>query len=97
VPLDVLKPLARRASLMVTTDTGPRQFAVAFDVPVVVVMGPTDPRFTANDLERTAVLRHEVPCGPCHLKVCPLDHACMEAITVQEVVDASLRLVAKGA
>jgi heptosyltransferase-2 len=94
VPLDLLKPLARRAALMVTTDTGPRQFAVAFDVPVVVVMGPTDPRFTANDLERTRVIRHDVPCGPCHLKVCPLAHECMEAVSVDEVTAAALALLA---
>jgi heptosyltransferase-2 len=93
VPLDVLKPLVRDAALLLTTDTGPRHYAVAFEVPIVCVMGPTDPGFTANDLDRTVVLRHVVPCGPCHLKTCPLDHECMRAITVAEVVAACLYLL----
>ncbi|HVR76594.1 MAG TPA: lipopolysaccharide heptosyltransferase II [Planctomycetota bacterium] len=86
VRLDVLKPLIRDLKLLVTTDTGPRQYAVAFGVPVVVVMGPTDPRYSGINLERTEVVRHDVPCGPCHLKVCPIDHRCMTGITPAEVL-----------
>lgn len=86
LPLDVLKPLVRDLKLMVSTDTGPRQYAVAFGVPVVVVMGPTDPRYSGIHLERTEVIRHDVPCGPCHLKVCPIDHRCMVGITPEEVL-----------
>jgi heptosyltransferase-2 len=86
LPLDVLKPFIRDLKLLVTTDTGPRQYAVAFGVPAVVVMGPTDPRYSAINLEKTEVVRHDVPCGPCHLKVCPIDHRCMVGITPQEVL-----------
>ena len=87
LPLDVLKPVVRDLKLMVSTDTGPRQYAVAFEVPVVVVMGPTDPRYSGLHLERTEVIRHDVPCGPCHLKVCPIDHRCMVGITPEEVLE----------
>lgn len=86
VSLDILKPLVRDLKLMVSTDTGPRQYAVAFGVPVVVVMGPTDPRYSGIHLERTEVIRHDVPCGPCHLKVCPIDHRCMVGLTPEEVL-----------
>jgi len=54
-----------------------------------VVMGPTDPRFTAARLERSVVLRVDVPCGPCHEKVCPLDHRCMTEIAPEEVAAAA--------
>ncbi len=87
VPLDVLKPFVRDLKLMVTTDTGPRHYAVAFGVPVVVVMGPTHPDYTSIHLERQEVVRHDVPCGPCHLKVCPIDHKCMVGIKPDEVLD----------
>lgn len=87
LPLDVLKPVIRDLQWLVTTDTGPRHYAVAFGVPVVVVMGPTDPRYTASNLERTEVVRHDVPCGPCHLKVCPIDHRCMAGIEPEEVLE----------
>ena len=87
LPLDVLKPFVRDMKLLVTTDTGTRHYAVAFHVPVVVIMGPTDPRYTALNLERTEVVRHDVPCGPCHLKTCPVDHRCMVGISPEEVLE----------
>ncbi len=86
VPLDLLKPFVRDLRLLVTTDTGPRHYAVAFGVPVVVVMGPTHPDYTSIHLERQEVVRHDVPCGPCHLKVCPIDHKCMAGIGPEEVL-----------
>lgn len=91
VPLDTLKPLVRRASLMLTLDSGPRHIAVAFDVPHIVLMGPTHPDYTSRNLVHAKILRHDVDCGPCHLPVCPLDHRCMQLITVAEVVAAAGR------
>ncbi|MFQ5506741.1 MAG: glycosyltransferase family 9 protein [Planctomycetota bacterium] len=92
-PLDVLKAVLRRASLMVTTDSGPRHVAVAFDVPHVVLMGPTHQGYTGRNLEHAKVIQHEVDCGPCHLKTCPLDHRCMRLIRVEEVLEACLGMV----
>lgn len=97
VPLDLLKPCLRDAFLLLTTDTGPRHVAVAFGRPLVAVMGPTDPRYTAAFLGRTRVLRVDVPCGPCHLKTCPLDHRCMTSIPPESMVAAAEELLAAGA
>jgi heptosyltransferase-2 len=80
--------VVERLSLLVTTDTGPRHFAAGLGIPTVVAMGSTHPTWTAWSLERTRVVRHDVPCGPCHLRRCPLDHACMDLVTVDEVWDA---------
>ncbi len=88
VPLAPLRALMQRIDLLVTTDTGPRHMAVAFERPTVVVMGSTHPVWTDWNMGRTRVVRHDVPCGPCHLRVCPLDHACMELVTVEEVLAA---------
>ena len=85
--LGLLKPFVRDLALLVTMDSGPRHFAAAFDVPAVVVMGPTDPRWTASNLEHAEVVRHDVPCGPCQLPVCPLDHRCMTQIRAEEVLE----------
>lgn len=93
VPLDVLMAIVQSSSLVITNDTGPRHFAVAFDKPVVVIMGPTDPRYTNLNLKKTIVLRQKLDCSPCHLKVCPRDHRCMTAIMPDEVIQASNRLV----
>jgi heptosyltransferase-2 len=92
-----LKSVCRRLTLCVTTDTGPRHVAVAFGVPVVVVMGPTDPRYTECNLSRTVVLREEVDCAPyrwpCHEKACPLEgarhHRCMARIPAARAIAAA--------
>jgi heptosyltransferase-2 len=97
VDLAVLKPLIQRCRLLVTNDTGPRHYAVAFDVPVVVIMGPTDPRYTDSNLEKTIVLRRKMDCSPCHLKKCPQDHRCMTEITPEAVLHASEKLLQEQA
>jgi len=94
IPLDLLKPVLRRTELLVTTDAGPRHVAAALGCGVVCIMGPTDPRYSATHLERTVVLREEgVECAPCHLKVCPIDHRCMERIPPSRVLEACRRLL----
>jgi heptosyltransferase-2 len=93
VDLEMLKPIVKRCSLLITNDTGPRHYAAALDVPVVVIMGPTDPRYTAVNLEKTAVIRADVHCSPCHKKICPTDHCCMKQITPQMVFEAGRRLL----
>jgi heptosyltransferase-2 len=95
VDLALLKHLIKRCRLLVTNDTGPRHYAVAFDIPVVVIMGPTDPRYTAANLERTLVLRQELDCSPCHKKKCPLDHECMFMIKPEDVLKGSEKLLQK--
>lgn len=93
IDLELLKPLIRRCNLLITNDTGPRHYAVAFDVPVVVIMGPTDPRYTNSNLNHTIVIRKELPCTPCHRKVCPKQHECMTGITAEEVFAAAEKLL----
>ena len=95
VDLALLKPLIKRCQLLITNDTGPRHFAVALDVPVAVIMGPTDPRYTASNLRKTVVLRQELDCSPCHRKSCPTDHRCMTEITPKMVFDKSKSLLEK--
>jgi len=91
--LEVLKPLVKRCNLFITNDTGPRHYAVAFEVPIVVLMGPTDPRFTNDNTERTIAVRKELDCSPCHKKVCRRQHECMREIRPAEVLAAAERLV----
>ena len=87
-----LKPIIKRCRLLVTNDTGPRHYAVALDVPAVVLMGPTDPRYTQTSMDSTIVLRHELDCAPCHEKSCPENHECMTAITPEAVLNAAEKL-----
>lgn len=93
IDLELLKPLVRRCNLLITNDTGPRHYAVAFDVPVVVIMGPTDHRYTNANLDHTIVIRKELLCSPCNKKVCPKQHECMTRITAEDVFAAAGKLL----
>lgn len=94
ITLDLLKPLVKRSSLLLTVDSGPRHFAVALGTPTVVLMGPTDYRYTETEWEYGKVIRSNPACAPCHKKVCPADHQCMEDISPQEVFDACVEALA---
>ena len=89
-----LVALLADARLLLTNDTGPRHIAVALSRPVVCVIGPTDQRHTAHLLESQRVLREDVPCSPCHRKVCPIDHRCMTRLAPERVVAAAQELLA---
>lgn len=94
LPLETLQAVVRRGALMVTGDTGPRHMANAFDIPVVCLIGPSDPSYTDYCMERTELLRKDLDCSPCQRKTCPLGHhRCMKDITVAEVVAAGERLL----
>jgi len=95
IDLELLKPLVKRCNLFITNDTGPRHYAVAFDVPVVVIMGPTDPRYTDACLDRTRIVRKELDCSPCHRKVCPRQHECMQQIRPADVLNAAEQVLAR--
>ena len=75
--LGLTKAFVRRADLLVTTDSGPRHFAAAFDRPVVTLFGPTHIAWTETYFAKAIHLQKQVPCGPCQQRVCPLDHRCM--------------------
>lgn len=93
VDLGVVKSLIKRATLMVTNDTGPRHIAVAMNKPVVVVFGPTSTVYTDVNLGKTIIVREEVDCSPCQLKICPIDHRCMERLEHGRVLAAAEELM----
>ena len=87
--LGTAKACIRRSQLMVTTDSGPRHIAAAFQIPTVAIFGGIDPRWSHNYNAREIVLQKEVPCGPCDKHVCPLGHVrCMKELNVETVFAA---------
>ncbi len=87
VSLGAVKALVARSRLMVCNDTGPRHFAVAFNIPVVTLLGPTDPRWAETFFQQERQIQIPVPCGPCQLKTCPIDHRCMQRIEPERVLE----------
>ena len=91
--LGTVKALVARAGLVVCNDTGPRHFAAAFARPLVTLFGPTDPRWAQTYDPCEQIVSVPVECGPCQLKVCPIDHRCMQGITVAMVKAAVVRAI----
>jgi heptosyltransferase II len=87
--IGLTKACIRRADLLITTDSGPRHFAAAFDRPVVTLFGPTHIAWTETYFPGAVHLQKKVDCGPCQLRVCPLDHRCMKLLTPEEVFSAA--------
>ena len=93
--IGLTKALVRRCNLLVTTDSGPRHFAAAFDRPVITLFGPTHIAWTETYHAKAVHLQKQVPCGPCQLRVCPVDHRCMRDLTPAEVFAAVNDLMAR--
>jgi heptosyltransferase-2 len=92
--LGLTKALVRRCDLLVTTDSGPRHFAAAFNRPVVTLFGPTHIAWTETYHPHAIHLQKRLDCGPCQRRVCPLGHhRCMKELTPAEVFDAAARLL----
>jgi heptosyltransferase-2 len=89
LPVGLTKACVRRSRLLVSTDSGPRFFAIAFGKPVVTLFGPTDPAATATHYEREICVSLGLDCQPCMSRTCPLiHHRCMRDLPVDRVYDA---------
>lgn len=89
VPLGLTKACIRRSRLLVTTDSGPRFFGLAFQRPVVSLFGPTSPAMTQTHTDLETTLSLSLDCQPCGKRVCPLGHhRCMRDLSVDSVFSA---------
>lgn len=82
-----------RLRLLLTNDSGPMHVAAALGIPLVAIFGPTDWRETYPLTERHRLVREDVPCAPCLLRDCPIDHRCMQLLTVERVAEAATALI----
>src|SRR2546427_503984 len=91
-----LMALIKLCRLFITNDTGPMHIATAFGVPTVAIFGPTDPATTSPFGSGHELVRHPVDCSPCLLRECPIDHRCMQGISVEMVHAAAVRQLRMG-
>ena len=90
--IGLTKTAIRHASLLITTDSGPRHFAAAFDVPGLTLFGPTHIAWSETFHPQAVHLQRPVDCGPCQQRVCPLKHhRCMRELTVDDVFNEVVR------
>jgi heptosyltransferase-2 len=83
-----LPALLSQCHLFVGNDSGAMHVAAAVGLPVVVVIGPTDPNGTAPVTLKFSIVQQKPYCSPCFLPRCPTDHRCMTKIT-PDMVEAA--------
>lgn len=81
--------------VLLTNDSGPMHVAAAVGTRVIALYGSTSPELTGPgnpQAHDNLILKSNVACSPCFLRECPIDFRCMNGITVDQVVDAVVRL-----
>jgi heptosyltransferase-2 len=83
-------------NLFIGNDSGAMHVAAAVGLPVVAVFGSTDAEGTAPVTRRLSVVQEKVFCSPCFLRRCPIDHRCMNRVTVEMVESAARKWLPTG-
>ena len=67
--------------------------AAALGVPTLAIFGPTDEQATRPLGPRVQLLVGKAECRPCLLRHCPIDHRCMNSVSVEDVFAAARQLL----
>lgn len=97
--LTQLIALISNCQILVTNDGGPMHIAVAVGIKSVSIFGPVDEIVYGPypESSKHIVIKNNIQCRPCYrefkLPVCPINKQCLNSITVDEVFDATRRLI----
>ena len=87
-----LLALFHRASLLVTNDGGPGQFAAVTPVPTIILFGPETPLLYGTLSKNSHCFHLGLPCSPCltaynhRTSPCDGDNQCLKRITPEQVL-----------
>lgn len=82
----------KKLNLFIGPDSACIHIASAVNVPFIALFGPTDPKRHVCACENYKVIFKKLSCGPCYKPTCK-DTKCMQSITVEEVLEASQKLL----
>lgn len=85
--------IAAACVAFLTNDSGAMHVASSAGVPTVAIFGPTDHIATGPTGLLARVVREPVPCSPCLLRECPIDHRCMTSVEAPAVSRELIALV----
>ncbi|MES2586469.1 MAG: lipopolysaccharide heptosyltransferase II [Pseudomonadota bacterium] len=84
--LDEAIALIGMSKALVSNDSGLMHIGAALKVPQVAIFGSSDPHHTPPLSDKAKVIWLNLPCSPCHKRVCPLGHLkCLQDITPENV------------
>lgn len=94
LPLGLSKAVIERSDLVISTDSGPRHMAVAFNKPIVTLFGSVSPALTRTYNQPETILSLGLDCQPCGQYTCPLKHArCMKDLDSHRVLAAASKII----
>ena len=82
-------------SLFISNDSGLMHVAAALACPTIALFGPTRPEKTSPLHSDVRILHKPADCAPCIHRLCPADHRCMDAIGVDEVLEAVVEMMGR--
>jgi heptosyltransferase II len=87
----------RRASLFISSDTGPMHIASSLGVPVIAILGRSQPGLSplrwGPSNKNSRVVHKDVGCVECLAHCCPKGFLCLQAITAEDVFKAAEELL----
>jgi len=87
-----LAALIKRCAVYISADSSPLHIAAAVNTPAVALFGPTDPLRHMPAAKECLVINKGLLCSPCYKTKCA-HKKCMNAITVEEVIQAIDKLL----
>jgi len=94
--LTQLTALLRKASVLISNDSGPMHLAAAIGTPVVGIFGPTDPRKVGPYGQAHGVIHKGYDCTGCGRQRCRHGLHCLRTIDVEDVVRLIDRRLMEG-
>ena len=84
--LDEAIALIGMSKTVISNDSGLMHIAAALKTPQVAIFGSSDPAHTPPLSDKAKVIWLNLPCSPCHKRVCPLGHLkCLNDILPKQV------------
>jgi heptosyltransferase-2 len=93
---DALLDFLATCNGLIACDGSVPHLASFVGTPSLVFFGPNEPEWRRPLGRIHQILRHHVPCSGCLLNKCPLDHRCMDEITIPEALDEIRALFERG-
>jgi len=87
------------ASLLITNDGGPGQFAALTPIPTIIFYGPETPDLYAPADEKATIFYNPLPCSPCltaynhRNSPCDGDNLCLKQIPSEQVLKKALEIL----
>jgi heptosyltransferase I len=88
--------LARRATLLISGDTGPIHVAAAVGTPIVGIYGPTRPQRNGPWAPTDICVSRDGMCRCHHRRQCRLETMCLMDVQVEEVAQAAHERLGRG-